>query len=166
MPTANIKLIPELTAAQIQTFWGRVQRGKPDECWPWLRAKTPKGYGEFGIPGYRGPFYAHRVAYFLSHGKQPGKETRHSCDFRPCCNPLHLLSGDRVGNAADMVERGRSERGARHHAAKLTEDQVREIRALRSQGLTYTAIAAKFNLTKNGSSVGFIVTRKLWKHLD
>lgn len=58
-----------------------------------------------------------------------GMVTRHTCDNPPCCNPAHLIEGTQAQNLADMVARGRSRTGERHHAARLTADQVAAIRA-------------------------------------
>lgn len=75
---------------------------------------------------------AHRVAFLLCGGKlAPGQHTLHSCDTPGCCNPNHLRAGNCKDNTADMMARGRENpaRGERHHRAKLTADQVAEIRA-------------------------------------
>ena len=38
-----------LTEKDVVRFWARVDRRGPDECWLWLAAKDPCGYGEIGI---------------------------------------------------------------------------------------------------------------------
>lgn len=72
-----------------EKFLERVDRRGPDECWPWLGAKTPKGYG------YLGKVPAHRIAYELAYGPIPeGLEIDHvrarGCTRRDCVNPAHL----------------------------------------------------------------------------
>lgn len=37
--------------------------------------------------------------------KPPDKESCHSCDNRPCINPLHLRWGTRQDNVDDMMAR-------------------------------------------------------------
>jgi hypothetical protein len=47
----------------------------------------------------------------LEHGPiAEGVVIRHSCDNRPCCEPLHLLSGTHADNVQDRVARGRTAR--------------------------------------------------------
>jgi hypothetical protein len=54
---------------------------------------------------------------------------RHTCDTPLCVNADHLLDGTKADNARDMAERGRSTFGERNRHAKLTWEQVHEIRA-------------------------------------
>jgi len=54
-------------------------------------------------------------------------------------------------------------KGEIHHRAKITEDQVREIRQLAAQGLGPTEIAAKFGLRKAQTSQ--IIRGKAWSHV-
>ena len=100
-----VKTIPE-------RFWSRVYRDGPSdlwphECWPWLGSLTSDGYGicryEFGSSG------AHKAAYLIAKGKIAHRWlcVRHSCDFRACCNPTHLVLGTYADNARDKRERKR-----------------------------------------------------------
>ena len=51
---------------------------------------------------------AHRVSYLLFVGPLiPGLEVRHTCDFRRCVMPDHLLQGTHQENMDDMAARGR-----------------------------------------------------------
>jgi hypothetical protein len=59
-----------------------------EQCRIWLNRLNPKGYGEFKLNGRK--VKAHRVAYALYYGKEPGELLGHSCENRDCCNPLHL----------------------------------------------------------------------------
>lgn len=86
-----------------QRFWSKVDRRGPDECWPWLAAKSATRYGVFDKTR------AHRVAYALTHGLIPeGRIVCHRCDNPPCCNPAHLWLGTPKDNTADMVAKGRA----------------------------------------------------------
>lgn len=99
-------------------FWPKVDKRGDDECWPWLGAKIPSGYGSLGSVEVNGKRVtqtgAHRVAFFLAHGFW-SRITRHTCDNPPCVNPAHLLDGDTRSNARDMVERGRAPASQRTH---------------------------------------------------
>jgi len=55
-------------------------------------------------------------------------------------------------------------RGENNPSAKLTEDDVRSIRNLHSEGSTQSDIARRFNVSL--STVHLIVHRKKWKHID
>jgi DNA invertase Pin-like site-specific DNA recombinase len=54
--------------------------------------------------------------------------------------------------------------GEQSHNAKLTADNVREIRAMHADGYTLRELAAKFGVSN--VSVYNAVARKTWKHLD
>lgn len=112
-----------------ERFWKKVDKSAgPDECWPWMAARLPRGYGITSIN--RKNRLSHRVAYALTHGDVPtGFFVCHSCDNPPCCNPSHLWVGTQMDNMKDMSRKSRG--GAnRGHAGntRLTEDQVRAIR--------------------------------------
>ena len=58
-----------------------------------------------------------------------GMLVRHRCDNPRCVEPTHLELGSAADNSADMVQRGRSLRGARHPGVKLNPEQVADIRS-------------------------------------
>lgn len=59
--------------------------------------------------------------------------------------------------------KGRDARGEQHGGAKLTADQVREIRALSLARVRRADIAARFDVTPY--AIKAIVARRLWKHV-
>ena len=66
-----------------------IERG-PDECWIWIWATLPSGYGHFRRNKL--DEYAHRAAYELRVGPILGRrELDHTCENPPCCNPAHLV---------------------------------------------------------------------------
>jgi hypothetical protein len=71
----------------------------------------------------------------------------HSCDVPKCVNPEHLFLGTHADNMADMVAKDRHPRETEHHLGKLTDDQVRKIRALRADGVTARWIADHYGIT-------------------
>lgn len=69
-------------------FWGKVQRGAADACWPWTGA-TDMGYGVLKRGGKK--VQAHRYVYTMTHGQlTPGLHLVHTCRNRVCVNPAHL----------------------------------------------------------------------------
>lgn len=128
----------------------------PAECWPWPKAKNSKGYGIFHRVGAPSKL-AHRAVWEATHGQIPdGLCVCHHCDNRACCNPTHLFLGTHDDNMKDMVAKGRRGRGN----AKLTDDQVRAIRAANG---TQKSIALMFGI--DDSSVSDIRAHRSWKHV-
>jgi hypothetical protein len=103
-----------------------------DECliWPFSRF-AKQGYGRISVA--QRVTYAHRVMCFLAHGEAPtpGHHAAHSCGngHLGCVNPNHLAWETPKQNNADKIAHGTLVRGTRHYRAKLSADQVREIRA-------------------------------------
>lgn len=104
------------------------------ECIDHGKRGNPDGYLNFRYEGKtRG---AHRVAYCLARGITidmiQGSVIRHTCDNPRCINPRHLLIGTQQDNIQDMVSRGRQRGavGASNSMAKLTDNQVAEVRRM------------------------------------
>lgn len=89
-----------------------------------------------------------------------GLVVRHSCDNPPCWNPSHLELGTQAENVRDRETRGRSQRGERHYASKLTEDDVREIRA---SGLTGPALGRQYGVSP--FTIYKILDGRSWRHV-
>ena len=111
------KPVPLVTGLDLARLWARIQRGAPDECWPWLGGRTKEGYGRFKLAGAL--YCPHRLIYRLVHGVIPripthyhGRVVLNSCDNPSCCNPNHLTLGTQQDNAKDMGRKGRT-RGQR-----------------------------------------------------
>ena len=142
-----------------ERFDAVVVRGDPKECWPWPGRRLPRGYGLLTV---RKNYYAHRLAYEFARGPIPvGLEVCHECDNPPCCNPKHLFLGTHKQNGEDMARKGRSTIGTRNPMAKLTNEQVAEIRALRLRGLTQQAIADTYGVRHE--TISKIVLGKRWR---
>jgi len=146
-------------------FWSHVdQSGGPDACWPWTLSKDKDGYGKFTMPG-RKSWHAHRVAWFLTNGPIPeGLLIRHFiCSNPPCCNPKHLLPGTPTDNMQDCVRQGRIQKGSTHPSAKLTEENIVEIRRQYAAGGSQENIAVLFGIAQ--TTVSKIVRRQRWTHV-
>src|SRR5688572_17517026 len=124
------KYIPKLHLTQMYRFWLYVDMsGGPDVCWRWTGYRQKRsGYGIISINGK--DFRAHRVSYFLEHGRISEElMVLHCCDVRRCVDPAHLYQGTAKENATDMSRRGRASRmyGESNGKAKLTRAQVKSI---------------------------------------
>ncbi len=148
----------------LQHYWDRVEKKSTEECWPWTGAKTWKGYGFFRWDGKSQN--AHRVAWMLANGPIPeGIHCLHRCDNPACQNPAHLFLGTNLENISDKMSKGRHRgpRGERSSSAKLTSEQIYEIRERGETCEPYETIARRFGITEG--HVSMIITRRSWKHL-
>ena len=137
---------------------------KGDACLIWPFAMLATGYGAMRFRGRNSD--AHRTMCILAHGEPPTPkhEAAHSCGNGSggCVNPHHLRWATRAENMEDRALHGSGNRGGTHYNAKLTEDDVRQIRAI-SSGLSQSEIAHQFGI--DASHVSNIVSRKAWAWL-
>ena len=119
-----------------ERFWSKVDVRSEDECWPWTASvrRKDEGYGAFWMNGRHHP--ANRVALQLSGVDIPEDMVAcHKCDNPRCCNPKHLFVGTPLENNDDKVLKGRHSRGSSHGMAKLTDEQIAEIRSHKPPGV-------------------------------
>ncbi len=127
-------------------------------CWLWTACSDKDGYGKIQKDGEK--CSAHRISWELSHGEIPdGLHVLHKCDTPACVNPNHLFLGTIQDNNADKLCKGRVSSGERHGRAKLSESDVRAIRADRS--MTNLALALRFGVSK--SLVGIVKNVGIWR---
>lgn len=156
-------------------FWEKVDRNGPPPshlpslgpCWLWTASKCKiNGYGRVTYKGVRGT-NAQRVAYELAYGIKipPGMLACHRCDVRLCCRPSHIFIGSKGDNNRDRARKGRSreQRGVAAFNAKLSDEDVRNIRQLVAGGATQTSVASLYGIRSGHCSA--IVNRRLWTHV-
>jgi len=128
-------------------------------CHEWQGCVMKNGYGQINNEGKAA--YAHRVAYELENGLLPkGSFVLHSCDNRKCVNPAHLFAGTFQDNMDDMVSKLRQPHGMKNGHAKLSDEQVKEIRSATG---THREIAARFSVSQ--PLVSMIRSGRIWKHV-
>lgn len=115
-------------------FCEQAARAETDDCilWPYKLADG-RGYVRPPVPGLVGPYprmSSSRYVCILAHGDGGDLHALHKCHNELCVNPRHLYWGTNLQNIRDKMEAGRQPRGSAISGAKLTEDQVREIKKI------------------------------------
>ena len=135
----------------------------PIDCWRWQGSFYGVGYGKVSFGQKQ--MYAHRLAWELAHGSEipNGVQIRHTCDNRWCVNPGHLVDGSFYDNMQDAIERDRFRHTSGHWNARLSVEQVRQIRELGAAGIRHETIAENFGVCR--SAVTNIINRKSWRQV-
>lgn len=146
-----------------ERFEKYVSRNDQNDCWTWTGTLLSTGYGQIIVGNKK--IAAHRFAYKLIYGDIPKDMfVCHRCDNRKCVNVSHLFLADHNGNMSDMVKKGRSVKGEKNKAAKLTKNQVMEIRNKhKTNMITQSELADQYGVTL--STINKIVLRRTWKHI-
>lgn len=130
-------------------------------CWEWQGAKI-RGYGSYK------KWRAHRASWVLFRGSDPAEmHVCHKCDNPSCVNPNHLFLGNPKINAMDRQAKGRNVNllGERHGSAKLTNQQVRDIKTLLQCGeVPQRKIAEMFNT--HPTNISHIKRGAYWRSVD
>lgn len=117
------------------------------------------------VDGVRINRAVHRlVAAAFLPPRPPGAELRHLDGDKRNNAATNLAWGTPLENARDRDAHGTTARGSRMGTARLTEDQVREIRQLGRSETNQYEIAARFGVHQ--ATVSRILLRKGWKHVD
>jgi hypothetical protein len=149
-------------------------------CHVWTAGKDTHGYGQFRLRGKNQR--VHRVAFYLAHGRWPEPCGLHSCDRRWCCNERHIFEGTNADNNDDCRTKGRrreqgwarseprvprrefAARGEAQGLAKLTEQDVRDIRANYGiAGVRQKDLAKRYGVTPQ--AVWAVIRRQTWTHI-
>ena len=136
-------------------------------CWNWA-GSTTNGYGRLitgsRTNGTRKSMTAHRYSYLSFNGEiKDSLFVCHKCDNKKCVNPSHLFLGTHQDNIDDREAKGRNNHvtGERVASSKLTVACVISAKRLRAKGLTFQAIADRFEVGK--SAVMRAIKGETWK---
>lgn len=157
------------TPKDIERFWSKVDTsGGDDACWMWQASTVSNEfpYGRFQANYKR--FLAHRYSWMITNGPiDDGMFVCHKCDRPRCVNPTHLFLGTQDDNMRDMLEKGRQPKGAKgelHNMAKLTTEEVMEIRTRYATGdIMRRELASEYGVSLG--AVCDIIYRRSWRHV-
>ena len=128
-------------------------------CIEWQLHTNYYHYGQVHVNGKHEQ--THRVSYRLNVGDiHDGVSVCHHCDNPPCINPDHLFLGTQKDNMRDAGNKGRMQRGEKHHNSKLTR---KDVIAIRKNNGTHKQIGKIFCVS--GSVISEIKSRKAWRHV-
>lgn len=149
-----------------ELFWKKVNKNAPNGCWEYNNERCGKMHAPVTFKGVH--THAHRISWELHHGKIPkGKFILHNCDNGICVNPAHLRIGTQKENMHDMFSRGRGykfpvRKGEQHGMAKISEEDVREIRKSYASGdVSQWDLARKYKIGQ--TQIGRIIKKEVWK---
>lgn len=141
--------------------WGQLKKrftrnvivGMEDDCWLWKRKARTGGMGILMFNGKT--FLVHRLAYIFEHKRYDLKSEElilHSCEQKVCCNPKHLHLLDSI-------------RGENNYNAKLTRDQVLEIRDLYfHHKWKKTKLSKEYHVSV--PEIYYIISERVWDWLE
>jgi hypothetical protein len=164
-----------------ERFWAKVDKDGPvpehrpelGPCWLWTGARDRYGYGQISVAGKLK--LAHRTSLTLAGlPLRDDQLAMHECDNPPCVNPGHVHADSHQANTRDMVAKGRggnqahperAARGEQQGLARLTEEQVRQIRVAYATGMTsLSSEARRFGVAKR--TILDVVQRRTWRHVE
>jgi hypothetical protein len=146
-------------------FLAKALKYQGDECLIWPCYRDNQGRAKIARKG-KSPQYVGRIICREVHGKPPSSkhEAAHSCGngHLGCIAPRHLYWATHQQNAFDMILHARSTRGERSASAKLTKDEVLEIRSLGGKHLQ-REIAEMYGV--DPETIGDILHGRTWSWL-
>lgn len=151
------------------SFWEKVIRGKPNECWEW-QGSLHDGYGAIRRVknGKHLPIvFTHRLSWEIHLGPIPdGLCICHKCDNRKCVNPHHLFLGTNKDNTMDAQVKGRLASGEKIKQSKLNKELVIWLRKLwdnKHNKHNFSSLARQFGVTER--TIAWAIRGVTWKHI-
>ena len=139
------------------------------KCIEWTGTINSRGYGVKWNTKTNNWRVAHRWVWEETNGPIPkGMLLRHLCHNKKCVNLEHLAIGTMKDNRQDDIDAGKDWFiGENNNLAKLTEQQVLDIRSRQPNGKPpygyIRDLAKEYNL--NRSQIYDIWKRNVWKHI-
>jgi hypothetical protein len=152
---------------QVESCWTR--RGRhcvSSDKWRPLKPILRQGYPTVNLAkgGKKSARRIHRLVLEAFVGPcPPGMVACHNDGNRSNSDLANVRWDTPKANSDDTLRHGTRATGSRCGATKLSEVQVIEIRRLRTEGVSFGDLAARFNVTTY--NIKAIVYRRSWKHL-
>jgi hypothetical protein len=154
----------KLPHGQSKAEFLRLVQLETDECIIWPYAKGgQRGYGQVYYD--RKKRYAHELALLHRVGPRPdGMYVLHGPCISPACmNYRHLRYGTPSENNLDRRRDGTAPIGEKNFNAKLTAEQVQEIRKRYANGEAQRALCAEYGVTV--MTVNRAIRGESWSHI-
>lgn len=146
----------------MKRFWEKVNIIlDKDSCWNWCAGLRSRGYGAFKYN--KKTMLAHRVVYILLKRLDPNLLVCHRCDNKLCVRPSHLYQGTYSDNMQDCLLRHRFALGSNHGNAKLSENQIKQIKNKIKLGQSCYSIAKEYEVSKG--TILHVKWGIIWKHV-
>lgn len=134
---------------------------KGDECLIWPFARMKNGYGSIGAGGK--VHIVSRLMCEMVNGPpvMASHHAAHSCGNGRggCVNPNHLRWATPTENSLDRFQHGTMPTGEQHHRAKLTDEAVSHIRAMKGR-VVQRELAEQYGVTR--SLISMVQSGKHW----
>ena len=153
MARFNIQNHQRLVAALVNGDCKPLPTPTIDASGCWIAPRKPRYDGYVVIKrnvqgkAYRGNLHTlswlcanHSAVQWLT--LSPSAQICHICARKACYNPAHLYLGDSSTNQIDSIRAGK------HNTRKLSDDDVRRIRELIAAGVSYSALAESFGVSR------------------
>ncbi len=137
-------------------------------CWNWTRSRSGN-YGQLWYPERKRALPVSRIAAHLWLGLDLDRRDLyacHRCDNGGCFNPDHLFIGTNSENIIDARNKGRlnRQRGEQRPNARLTENDVRELRQRHAAGgVSFCELGREYGLSDE--TIRQAVNGKNWAHV-
>jgi hypothetical protein len=156
-----------------ERFWAKVSKNGPvpahcpelGQCWVWIAGTDRDGYGKFTVGSHHDK--SHRVIWKMNGHEIPGNLcVLHRCDNPPCVRISYLFLGSQGENVRDRDRKGRGwvwkcEASAN---AKLTNQQVLEIKRKLAEGARQRRLAAEYGVST--AAICLLANGKTWRHVN
>jgi hypothetical protein len=151
-------------------FWAQVEQSEdPDACWGWtgtIKKEDGSAIWLFNRWGVRYRVAAHRASAIL-HGlpvEDSDDVVYRTCRSVVCTNPRHLAVGDHMDNVESRHRAGHTARGEENGRAKLTAEDVAEIKLALRRGASNADLAEQFGVSVR--AIWGIANDRVWKHVQ